>query len=101
MIIRKRALALCALVVAVSCSDSSTLVGPVDPAGPRPIPHDVRQALDCTVEIATRAMSCTTPQPGAGSASASGQIIVGGQNVFVTLAAMAFSTAWTTRSSST
>jgi hypothetical protein len=90
MTIRTRALFLAGLMVAVSCSDAGNPVGP----GETPLPpRSALQALECSVELATRQMLCAVPQPGSGSALGSEQITVGGQNLYVTLAATSITVA--------
>ena len=53
MSLRRRALFLLGLFVAVSCSDAGN---PLVPRGPEPVPtppDDLVQALQCTVSVAT------------------------------------------------
>jgi hypothetical protein len=87
MTLRTRALFLCGLAAAVSCSDAGGPLTPIDRDGPGTVPRGVVQALECTVEVAARRMSCVAPQPRSGSALGSEQITIGGQNLYVTLAA--------------
>lgn len=89
MTIRTRALFLMGLIAAVSCSDAGN---PLIPEEPQPQPPAALMALDCTVAVSGGGMQCALPQPSSGDARASGELIVGGQNVFVRLAAAAFST---------
>ena len=87
MSLRRRALFLAGLFVAVSCSDAGN---PLEPGPrPQPKPEDVLQALDCSVSVGG-SFSCAPMQPGAGGAQGSGFTYVGGQNVYVQLAASNF-----------
>lgn len=82
MVFRKRALFLVGLLAAVSCSDAGSVVGPepTKPAEPRP---SGLQVLDCRVDLrGSPSVRCDVPQPGTGSAPG---LIVGGQNLYVTL----------------
>lgn len=90
MTIRTRALFLAGLMVAVSCSDAGNPVGP----GERPVvpPASTLQALECSVELATREMRCTVPQPGTAAAVGSGNVTLGGQNLYVRLATTSVTT---------
>ncbi|MBW3570721.1 MAG: Ig-like domain-containing protein [Gemmatimonadetes bacterium] len=88
MSLRRRALFLAGLFVAVSCSDAGN---PLEPGPtPRPRPVDALQVLQCAVNIPTATMQCALPQPNAGGALAAGQMITGGQNKYVTLSASNF-----------
>ena len=89
MSLRTRALFLAGLFVAVSCSDAGNPAGPETPR-PSPAPEGQLQALDCTLNVPSGALSCAASQPGTGAARGAGDLIVGGQNVFVTLAASNF-----------
>ncbi|HEY7770318.1 MAG TPA: Ig-like domain-containing protein [Longimicrobium sp.] len=79
---RRRALFLAGLLAAVSCSDAGDPLGPDGRKPPIPEPSDVLQALDCTVTVSSRSVTCTSAQPGTGAASG---LIVGGQDMFVKL----------------
>ncbi|HEX6371302.1 MAG TPA: Ig-like domain-containing protein [Longimicrobium sp.] len=88
MSLRRRALFLAGLFVAVSCSDAGN---PLEPGPkPQPGPVDALQVLQCSVNIPTGAMHCAPPGANAGGASASGQIFTGGQNKYVALTASNF-----------
>lgn len=88
MSIRRRALFLTGLFVAVSCSDAGN---PLEPGPrPRPGPVDALQVLQCAVNIPTATMQCAPPDASAGGAMGAGQMITGGQNKYVTLTASNF-----------
>jgi hypothetical protein len=88
MSIRRRALFLAGLFAAVSCSDAGN---PLEPGPkPNPGPVDALQVLQCNVSILTGTMRCAPPQANAGGALASGQMITGGQEKYVTLTASNF-----------
>lgn len=82
MSLRRRALFLAGLVAAVSCSDAGDPLGPDVRKPPTPEPANVLQALDCTVTVSSRSMTCASAQPGTGAASG---LIVGGQDLYVKL----------------
>ena len=91
MSLRRRALFLAGLFVAVSCSDAGN---PLEPGpGPKPGPVDALQVLQCSVNITTASMQCAPPDAAAGGALGSGQMITGGQNKYVTLTASNFAPA--------
>lgn len=83
MSFRRRALFLAGLLAAVSCSDAGSPLGPEGPKPPAE-PGNALQALDCAVNVATRSVKCDASRPDAGAASG---LIVGGQNLYVTLTA--------------
>lgn len=80
----RRLLAAGALLASAACTDTS----PVTPRGPEPVvpprgaPPLTVQALECTAAVAERSVACEAAAPHAGEAAG---IIVGGQNVYVTL----------------
>lgn len=92
MIIRTRALVLMGLIVAVSCSDSGNPIAP-DERTPKLPPEGALHTLECTVAIAAQTLSCREPQPSTGAALGSGTVMLGGQNVYVRLAASTFGVA--------
>lgn len=71
-----------ALLLAGACTDART---PFAPERPAPMPAAV-QAVACTIDLAQAGMRCGDPAPDASGASASGGVIVGGQNRYVRLA---------------
>jgi hypothetical protein len=83
MSLRRRALFLAGLLAAVSCSDAGDPLGPDGRKPPTPEPANILQALDCTVTVSSRSLTCASAVPGTGAASG---LIVGGQNLYVTLA---------------
>jgi hypothetical protein len=83
MSLRRRALFLAGLLAAVSCSDAGDPLGPDGRKPPTPEPADVLQALDCTVTVSSRSMTCASAVPGTGAASG---LIIGGQGLYVNLA---------------
>ncbi|HYR07128.1 MAG TPA: Ig-like domain-containing protein, partial [Longimicrobium sp.] len=83
MSLRRRALFLAGLFVAVSCSDAGN---PLEPGPtPRPEPKDVLQALDCSVSVRGDNFSCAPTKPSTGGALGSGFTFVGGQDKYVHL----------------
>jgi hypothetical protein len=80
-----RLLAGALLLASAACTDTSPLAprGPEPAAPPRGAPPTTLQALDCTAVVAERTVACAAASPAAGEAA---PIIVGGQNVYVTLA---------------
>ncbi|HEX5872626.1 MAG TPA: Ig-like domain-containing protein, partial [Longimicrobium sp.] len=89
MSLRRHALFLAGLFVAVSCSDAGNPLEPGQPT-PQPKPVDALQVLQCSLNVATQSMQCAPPDANAGGASASGQIFTGGQNKYVVLTASNF-----------
>jgi hypothetical protein len=80
----RRLLAAAALLASAACTDTSPLQprGPEPTSPPRGAPPLTVQALECTAAVAERAVTCEPAAPDAGEAAG---IIVGGQNVYVTL----------------
>lgn len=93
MIFSRRALSLSSLgtvlagAVLVACADGGRLVGPPEPEKPA-VPDTSLFAMQCEINLQTKTLGCG--QPGAGGDSR--KLILGGQNVFVTLAADNFAT---------
>lgn len=73
--------------VLAACADGGGLVGPPEPDKPV-APDTSLLAMQCEVDLQTKTLGCE--QPGAGGDSR--KLILGGQNVFVTLAASNFAT---------
>lgn len=93
MIFSRRALSLSSLgvvlagAVLVACADGGRLVGPPEPEKPV-APDTSLLSMQCEVDLQTKTLSCGQPGP----AGESRKLIVGGQNVFVRLAASNFAT---------
>lgn len=81
MSLRRRALFLAGLFVAVSCSDAGSPLepeGPRRPTGPGTRPEEVVQALTCTVSVDNPEMQCAA-DPGT-SGGLGNVVIIGGSN---------------------
>lgn len=71
------------LLVGTACTDRGSPLGPEEPTGGTAGPAATVAALDCTASPRAETMSCAPAVPGTGGAA--GDIIVGGQNVYVRL----------------
>lgn len=75
--------AACAFVLTAACTDRHPL------ATTAPAPSEMK-TLECSADVATRTLSCTTPPP-ATTSGARANVIMGGQDVYVKLASVSSS----------